>query len=393
MSFASDTLPNFTGCTLDKRYELTKLLGSGTYGVVYKAIDHSAKPESDSRFCAVKIIKKKGRSPTEVETVRREVTLHGFVSDHPNVVTLHDCIEDEKYFYIILEYIPGGDLFSQICDKQAYINDDELLRSAFLSLVDAVEACHDAKIAHRDIKPENVLTTADGSKVFLADFGLATTKRMVEEHGVGTSIYMAPECVDSGSGTYCTRSADIWALGMIFVNMISSRNPWQKAVLKDKGFALYVEDHDFLYDTMPISEAAHTILQRIFTINPLRRITLSKLRRAIENVDTFFRPTEDIEEAIPTKTRTLSNKATEFDTLAEELGLHYQARASTTSYVESTTTTPELSPSCSRSTSQDSDMESSGAITPPEGLDAPKSVVVPKDLEMAQERLNALILL
>lgn len=174
--------------------------------------------------------------------------------------------------------------------------------------------------------------------------------------------------------------------------MISSRNPWQKASLKDKGFALYVDNHDFLYDIMPISEEAHTILQRIFTINPLRRITLPKLRRAIENVDTFFRPTEAQAVEIPMKTRTLSNKATEFDTLAEELGLQYEARANTTPCGESPTTTPELSPACSRSTSQDSDTESSGALTPP-GLDAPKSAV-PKDLEsIVQDRLNALSLM
>ncbi|KAI0701250.1 kinase-like domain-containing protein [Cerioporus squamosus] len=389
MSLASDTLPNFTGCTFDKRYELTKMLGSGTYGVVYKAIDLRADPESDSRFRAIKIIKKQGRSSAEIETVRREVTLHGFVSDHPSVVTLYDCIEDTKYFYIILEYIPGGDLFEQICDKGAYVNNDELLRSAFLSLLDAVEACHDARISHRDIKPENVLTTADGSKVFLADFGLATTKRMTEEHGAGTSIYMAPECLDTGSGPYCTRSTDVWALGVILANMISSRNPWQKATLKDKGFALYVDNHDFLYDIMPISEEAHTILQRIFTINPLRRITLSKLRRAVANVPTFFRPVKAQAAEIPTKTRTLSNKATEFDTLAQELDLPCVTRANTTSCTESTTTTPELSPSCSRSTSQDSDTEDSGAITPPEGLDIPKSAV-PKDLESVQDRLNAL---
>ena len=192
MPLASDRLPNFTGCIFDGRYELTKMLGSGTYGVVYKAVDLRADAESDSRFRAIKIIKKAGRTPAEIDNVRREVTLHGFVSDHPSVVTLHDCIEDDKYFYIILEYIAGGDLFDQISSKELYINNDELLRGAFLSLLDAVEACHTLQIAHRDIKPENILTTADGSKVFLADFGLAITKRMAEDHGAGTSIYMAP---------------------------------------------------------------------------------------------------------------------------------------------------------------------------------------------------------
>ncbi|RPD82717.1 kinase-like protein, partial [Lentinus tigrinus ALCF2SS1-7] len=283
MTCASKSLPNFTDCTFDGRYELTKMLGSGYYGVVYKAVDLRADSESDSRLRAIKIIKKEGRTPAELENIRREVTLHGFVSDHPNVVTVHDNIEDDKYFYIILEYIPGGDLFDQINGKQLYINNDGLLRSAFLSLIDAVEACHDLKIAHRDLKPENVLTTPDGSKVFLADFGLATTKRVSDEFGAGTSIYMAP-----GKCPYCTRTADIWALGVILANMISSRNPWQKAIWKDKDYTRYVNDQNYLYEMMPISKEAHAVLQRIFTINPLRRISLPKLRKAIVNLTTFF---------------------------------------------------------------------------------------------------------
>ena len=191
MLSAADSLPDFTGCFIDKYYELVQLLGSGSFGVVYKAVDTRESPDSENRYRAVKIIRKAGRTPKELAIIRREVALHSVVAGHPNIITIHDAYDDDEYFYIILEYCPGGDLYYHITED-AYMDNDELLRSAFVSLIDAVQYCHEHKVAHRDLKPENVLTTEDGSTVFLADFGLATTKRMIDEHGHGTSIYMAP---------------------------------------------------------------------------------------------------------------------------------------------------------------------------------------------------------
>ena len=179
------------GCTIGSHYELDEVLGSGSFGVVYKAIDTRQSLDSPARECAVKIVRKTGRTPKELGVIRREVALHFVVAGHPNILTIIDAFDDDEYFYIILDYCPGGDLYYHITED-AYMDNDELLRSAFVSLIDAVQYCHEHKVAHRDLKPENVLTTEDGSTVFLADFGLATTKRMIDEHGHGTSIYMAP---------------------------------------------------------------------------------------------------------------------------------------------------------------------------------------------------------
>ena len=192
MLSAADSLPDFTGCFIDKYYELVQLLGSGSFGVVYKAVDTRESPDSENRYRAVKIVRKAGRTPKELAIIRREVALHSIVAGHPNIITIHDAYDDDEYFYMILDYCPGGDLFDHVIDKDTYVNNDELLRKAFVSLIDAVRYCHKNKIAHRDLKPENILTSEDGSKVLLADFGLATVKRMMDEHGSGTSIYMSP---------------------------------------------------------------------------------------------------------------------------------------------------------------------------------------------------------
>ncbi len=179
------------GEKVNGRYELVDILGSGTFGVVYKAIDH----DSDCQLVAVKIMRKAGRSDAELTVIKREVMLHNVVSDTKGVVSLIDAFDDDKWCYIVLEFCPGGDLFGQIVDKECYFGKDDCLRQAFISLVDAVQACHDAEIAHRDLKPENILTSEDGSELYLADFGLAANAKMVGDFGSVTHIYMSPgEC-------------------------------------------------------------------------------------------------------------------------------------------------------------------------------------------------------
>ena len=205
MSTAAATLRDFMGCTIAEHYKLTEVLGSGSYGVVYKALDTREPADSPTRHRAVKIISKTGRTPAQLEAIRREIALHAQVDAHAHIVTLHDAFDDAEHFYLVLDFCPGGDLFYHITED-AYAHTcgekgERRARSAFLSLVDAVQHCHAQGIAHRDLKPENVLASRDGSTVYLADFGLATTERMIDEHGSGTVLYMAP-----GSSLRCLPS-------------------------------------------------------------------------------------------------------------------------------------------------------------------------------------------
>ncbi|RDX48878.1 kinase-like protein [Lentinus brumalis] len=294
---AASTMPNYTGCIVDGRYELVRILGSGTYGVVYHAVDTrpSPGPTGTNASRAVKMIRKAGRKPSELAAARREIALHRLVSDHPSIITVHDAYEDDDYFYIVMDLCRGGDLFEPIC-KRVYVDNDALLRKAFVSLIDAVEACHSSRVYHRDLKPENILVSEDRSEIYLADFGMATNRSMVEDFYCGTAAYMSPECIGhlSGYKAYLTAYSDVWALGVIFVNMISGRNPWERATLDDPCFIQFIENPDFLFDVLPISEGANEIIRRAFVLNPRERFTLPALRQAVLDLDTFFRSEDEL---------------------------------------------------------------------------------------------------
>ncbi|RPD58864.1 kinase-like protein [Lentinus tigrinus ALCF2SS1-7] len=292
--YASNFLPDFTGCTLLSRYKLTEMLGSGGNGVVYKAIDTLKFSDSPTGHCAIKIIDKTDFTPAHLEFIHREVDIHRLVSTHPNIITMHDAFYDDKYHYIVLDYCPGGDLYDRI-RAHSYRNNHELLKSAFVSLLDAVQYCHGQGVAHRDLKPCNVLASEDGSKLFLADFGLATKEEMSDEYEMGTHTYMAPECyirLHGPTPPYYPPAADVWALGVILVDMLAGQSPWtvESCSPHNRYFMAFIQDPCYFDNAFPaLSRGACDILKRIFNVDPTLRISVCELRKAILNLDTFFR--------------------------------------------------------------------------------------------------------
>jgi serine/threonine protein kinase len=192
------------GHTIDKsRLQFVSVLGLGAYGVVYLARDVSAEiglssatdpnsPYDGKGYYAVKCLNKIGLDSRQRSFQRREIALHTLASSHPNVVSLHRVVETSSVIYVILAYCPDGDLFSMITDNSRYLGRDELIRSVFLQIIDAVEHCHRLGIYHRDLKPENILCCDGGRRVMLADFGLATAEKTSWDFGCGSTFYMSP---------------------------------------------------------------------------------------------------------------------------------------------------------------------------------------------------------
>jgi serine/threonine protein kinase len=285
---------------LEGKLQLTEILGTGAYGVVYTAVDI----KTGARY-AVKCLSKFSPDGTPLERrqvlyQQREIRLHYMASAHSNVVSMFKIVNDPDCIYVILEYCPEGDLFLNITERGHYVGKDELSKKVFLQILDAVEHCHSLGIYHRDLKPENILVTDQGETVKLADFGLATSEDRSEDYGCGSTFYMSPECLDPSAKKpyYMCAPNDVWSLGVILVNLTCGRNPWKQASFQDSTYRAYARSSDFLKTILPLSDELNEVLGCIFNPNPEQRITLPELRKKVLACSRFTVPVMPI--ALPT---------------------------------------------------------------------------------------------
>jgi calcium/calmodulin-dependent protein kinase I len=188
--------------TLLARYQMGEVLGEGGYSVVKSALSNV-----DGRRVAVKIINRKELSEADEESLRQEVAILGKLN-HPNITRLVDFFEEPDHYYVVLEYLDGGELFDRIV-KKTYYSEKEA-RDLVFTVLKAIKYCHDQNIVHRDLKPENLLLASKGddSDIKLADFGFATyAEGLTITSQCGTPGYIAPEILKSKPyGTFAAHS-------------------------------------------------------------------------------------------------------------------------------------------------------------------------------------------
>ncbi|KAI8054681.1 kinase-like domain-containing protein [Syncephalis plumigaleata] len=142
--------------------------------------------------------------------------------DHPCIVKIHEVF-NEDHFYMVLEYLQGGELFDRIKKKRCFTEPEA--RIIFLQLFHAIKYLHNRDITHRDLKPENILMVDNTSlRLKISDFGLA---KMVSEETFlhtlcGTPSYVAPEIFNGQSQRAYTKAVDMWSCGVILYVCLSN---------------------------------------------------------------------------------------------------------------------------------------------------------------------------
>ncbi|KAI0043115.1 kinase-like protein, partial [Auriscalpium vulgare] len=283
---------NFCGRTVG-RFDVLEQLGSGGFGIVYRAV-------CDGKEYALKCILRGAPGTRESECFQREWGASLRLDTHPGIVRAHAYFSHHCYIFLVFDLFTGGDLFTNVIEKFTYYRDDALVKKAFLSLLDAVEHCHAQGVFHQDIKLENVLCSADGSQLSLADFGLATDQEHSIDYGVGSIDYKSPESLREAEGglIFSVRRLDLWALGILLLNMISCRSPWDEAHADHPAYLSFRSDpQQYLRGYLPISDEAVSFFARVFALDPWQRPSLAEMRSAVMNMKRFYMTDEEFVKA------------------------------------------------------------------------------------------------
>ncbi|KAJ3065585.1 hypothetical protein HDU98_011067 [Podochytrium sp. JEL0797] len=287
-------LPPFrVGMLIDnERIKLLDFVGQGSFAHVYLGYDHST-----SSKCAVKCLLKAGADPKKMAMQKREVKAMEDLNGHPNVIRLIRTVESAEWLLIIMEFCQI-DLYEAIMQKGGF--PDFAVKDVFSQLCDGVMHCHSRGYYHRDMKPENILLDVGNLTAKITDFGLATRDTWSYEMGCGSTRYIPPEATASADPTkgYSPIASDVWALGILLVNLLFSKNPWFEATMEDPIFSIYVTTRpDILRHHFKISEEFDAILHRVFNLDPAKRLALPDFKRLVNALPTFLE--EDLENSVP----------------------------------------------------------------------------------------------
>ena len=198
------------------RYNILEELGSGGFGMVYKAQD-----EVLGRIIALKVLHPGLLvDKSFVSRFRNEARLAAQL-EHPNLVPVHDLGQEDGRYYITMAYMAGGSLKDKL--KEGALP-EESLRLVFPQILSGLEVIHDNGIIHRDLKPANILFDQYGV-ARISDLGFAKALQSDASLSfsmsggiVGTPAYMAPEVWRNKPASVQT---DIYSLGCILYEMLT----------------------------------------------------------------------------------------------------------------------------------------------------------------------------
>jgi len=197
--------------------ELGATVGVGNFGRVRVA---KAKGRPKTPPMALKILhKQKVIKMNQVDHVKNELEVLSSI-DHPFIVKLQACWQDQKSIYMLMDFVNGGELFSVIQKKRRI--PEEQARLWIAEVVLAFEYLHSIHVAYRDLKPENTLLDTEGH-LRLTDFGFAKVVETRLWTLCGTPEYLAPEVIQT-KGHGC--GVDWWALGILIYEVLAGNAPF-----------------------------------------------------------------------------------------------------------------------------------------------------------------------
>ncbi len=283
--------------TVAGRFVISKLLGAGGMGQVYKA--------EDSKLKRVVAIKRMAPRLQQNEQDRRRFlreAQQASALNHPNIASIYDVIEDQDEIFLIMEYVEGTPLRSSLQVHKDFSN-EEFFKVAAQGL-EGLKAAHEKGILHGDIKPENLMLTPEG-RVKVLDFGVARrfslgnsssndatmTMATLSPSMSGTPAYMAPEVLMQKP--YDGR-ADLFSMGLVCYEMLGGPQPFETDSIAGTLASVLHKDPPPIEQINPkVSSSMSAVLQTMLAKDPAQRYSTARdvlvdLRRVQQGEDPVF---------------------------------------------------------------------------------------------------------
>uniref|UniRef100_A0AAZ3Q713 Protein kinase domain-containing protein n=1 Tax=Oncorhynchus tshawytscha TaxID=74940 RepID=A0AAZ3Q713_ONCTS len=248
-------------------YRLEKTLGKGQTGLVKLGV-HCITGQK----VAIKIVNREKLSESVLMKVEREIAILKLI-EHPHVLKLHDVYENNKYLYLVLEHVSGGELFDYLV-KKGRLTPKEA-RKFFRQIISALDFCHSHSICHRDLKPENLLLD-EKNNIRIADFGMASLQvgDSLLETSCGSPHYACPEVIRGEK--YDGRRADVWSCGVILFALLVGALPFDhdnlRQLLEKVKSGVFHMPHFIPPD-------CQALLKGMIEVNPDKRLTLEAIQK------------------------------------------------------------------------------------------------------------------
>ncbi|MGW3242846.1 serine/threonine-protein kinase [Streptomyces sp. NPDC001070] len=280
------------------RYRLVERIGRGGMGTVWRAEDELlGRPVAVKKLHPPQAHLQDDELETLFERTRREARSAARIS-HPNVVVVHDVVDDEGLPTIVMEYVPATTL-GDLLKERGPVSPVEAARIG-RGMIAALRAAHSAGVLHRDVKPGNVLLSQTG-RIVLTDFGIAqasgTSTLTRTGELIGSIDFLAPERLTGGTPG---PEADLWALGATLFQAVEGRSPFRRDTAIETAYAIATDEVPVAGRAGPLAPVIAGLLVR----EPERRLSAEEAERMLRA------PAAESETAsVPRESLTLSHTA------------------------------------------------------------------------------------
>ena len=264
----SEMLVNENKGDVLKYYSPIETIGQGSFGKVFKV-----RQKLTGNIYAMKLVSKDQEMQNEGnKNFLNEIYILRKLS-HPNILKIYEYFSNDKYWYFVMEYVSGGELYDKICEMNYY---DEYKAAIIMKqILSCVSYLNKMGIVHRDLKPENMMmlnNKKNDLEIKLIDFGTATAikKGKKLKTKIGSPYYIAPEVLKGSYGIEC----DIWSCGIILYILLVGYPPFDGKNTNEifdniQGGELDLKSKDWL----KISNEAKDLIRKLLEKNPKNRIS------------------------------------------------------------------------------------------------------------------------